>query len=197
MRRNNVQTRHTTRKESSRIEPKERKGLIVVITGNGKGKTTAALGIALRACGHGMRVCIIQFMKGDLYAGEWDGVKRMNCDIELHATGKGFCGIQGNPYPWAEHRANAQDAIDLVREKLTGGYDVLILDEINNALRLKLVDLEQVLDILTSKPPLMHLVLTGRDAHPQVLELADTASEVRELKHAYRQGIEPQPGIDY
>jgi cob(I)alamin adenosyltransferase len=180
-----------------KIEPKERKGLIVVITGNGKGKTTAALGIALRACGHGMKVCIIQFMKGDLYAGEWDGVKKMNCDIELHATGKGFCGIRGNPYPWAEHRANAQDAIDLVREKLTGGYDVLILDEINNALRLKLVDLEQVLDILHNKPPLMHLVLTGRDAHPRVLELADTASEINELKHAYRQGIEPQPGIDY
>jgi cob(I)alamin adenosyltransferase len=180
-----------------RIEPKERKGLIVVITGNGKGKTTAALGIALRACGHGMRVCIIQFMKGDLYAGEWDGVKRTNCDIELHATGKGFCGIQGNPYPWAEHRANAQDAIDLVREKLAGGYDILILDEINNAVKLKLVDLEQVLEILASKPPLMHLVLTGRDAHPQVLELADTASEVHELKHAFRQGIEPQPGIDY
>jgi cob(I)alamin adenosyltransferase len=180
-----------------RIEPKERKGLIVVITGNGKGKTTAALGIALRACGHGMKVCIIQFMKGDLYAGEWDGVKRMNCDIELHATGKGFCGIRGNPYPWAEHRANAQDAIDLVREKLSSAYDVLILDEINNALRLKLVDLKQVLDILANKPPLMHLVLTGRDAHPQVLELADTASEVHELKHAFRQGIEPQPGIDY
>jgi cob(I)alamin adenosyltransferase len=180
-----------------KIEPNERKGLIVVITGNGKGKTTAALGIALRACGHGMRVCIIQFMKGDLYAGEWDGVKRMDCDIELHVTGKGFCGIRGNPYPWAEHRANAQDAIDLVREKLSGAYDVLILDEINNALRLKLVDLKQVLDILANKPPLMHLVLTGRDAHPQVLELADTASEVHELKHAFRQGIEPQPGIDY
>jgi len=180
-----------------RIEPKERKGLIVVITGNGKGKTTAALGIALRACGHGMRVCIIQFMKGDLYAGEWDGVKRMNCDIELYATGKGFCGIQGNPYPWAEHRANAQDAIDLVREKLAGGYDILILDEINNALRLKLVDPEQVLDILRNKPPLMHMVLTGRDAHPEVIELADTVSEVHEIKHAYRQGIEPQPGIDY
>ncbi len=189
--------RGTLPEKIERIEPKERKGLIVVITGNGKGKTTAALGIAVRACGHGMRVCIIQFMKGDLYAGEWDGVKRMNCDIELHVTGKGFCGIQGNPYPWAEHRANAQDAIDLVREKLAGGYDVLILDEINNALKLKLVDLEQVLDILANKPPLMHLVLTGRDAHPQVLELADTASEVRELKHAFRKGIEPQPGIDY
>ncbi len=181
-----------------RFEPKERRGLIVVITGYGKGKTTSALGMALRACGHGMRVCIIQFMKGDLYAGEWDGIKRMNCDIELHATGKGFCGIQGNPYPWAEHRDNAQDAIDLVHEKVASGkYDMLILDEINNALKLRLVDLEQVLDILHEKPPLMHLVLTGRDAHPQVIELADTVSEVSEIKHAYRKGVEPQPGVDY
>jgi cob(I)alamin adenosyltransferase len=181
-----------------RLEPKERKGLIVVITGYGKGKSTSALGMALRACGHGMRVCIIQFMKGDLYAGEWDGIKQMNCAIELHATGKGFCGIQGNPYPWAEHRANAQDAIDLIHEKITSGnYDVLILDEINNALKLKLVDLEQVLEILRTRPPLMHMILTGRDAHPQVIELADTVSEISEIKHAYRKGIEPQPGIDF
>ncbi len=181
-----------------RFEPKERRGLIVVITGYGKGKTTSALGMAVRACGHGMKVCIIQFMKGDLYAGEWDGIRKLNCDIELHTTGKGFCGIQGNPYPWAEHRANAQDAIDLVREKVASGkFDILILDEINNALKLKLVDLDQVLGILRDKPPLMHLVLTGRDAHPKVIELADTVSEINEIKHAYRQGIEPQPGIDY
>lgn len=181
-----------------RLEPKERKGLVVVITGNGKGKTTSALGMALRACGHGMRICIVQFMKGDLYAGEWDGVKKMACEIELHATGKGFCGIQGNPYPREEHRANAQDAIDLVREKMaSGAFDLMILDEINNALRLKLVDLEQVLGIIRARPPLMHLVLTGRDARPEVIELADTASEVREIKHAFRQGIEPQPGVDY
>jgi cob(I)alamin adenosyltransferase len=122
----------------------------------------------------------------------------MDCDIELIATGKGFCGIQGNPYPWSEHRANAQDAIDLAGEKLVAGaYDLLILDEINNALKLKLVDLEQVLDLLQNKPRLLHLVLTGRDAHPQVIEQADTVSEVREIKHAYRQKIEPQPGIDY
>ena len=181
-----------------RLEPKERRGLIVVITGNGKGKTTSALGMALRACGHGMRVCIIQFMKGDIHAGEWDGIKKLDCAIELHATGKGFCGIQGNPYPWAEHRDNAYDAIELAREKMaSGAFDLLILDEINNALKLKLVDLEQVLGILHARPPLMHLVLTGRDAHPQVIELADTVSEVNEIKHAYRKGIDPQPGIDY
>jgi cob(I)alamin adenosyltransferase len=190
--------RGTQPERIDRIEPKERRGLVVVITGNGKGKTTAALGMALRACGHGMRVCIIQFMKGDLYAGEWDGIRKMQCAIELHATGKGFCGIQGNPYPWSEHRANAQDAIDLVREKIaSGGFDLMILDEINNALKLKLVDLEQVLAIVRHKPPLMHLVLTGRDAHPDLIELADTVSEVNEIKHAYRMNIEPQPGIDY
>ena len=194
----NMGKRGTLPDKIERLEPKERKGLVVVITGNGKGKTTSALGMALRACGHGMRICIVQFMKGDLYAGEWDGVKKMACEIELHATGKGFCGIQGNPYPREEHRANAQDAIDLVREKMaSGAFDLMILDEINNALRLKLVDLEQVLGIIRARPPLMHLVLTGRDARPEVIELADTASEVREIKHAFRQGIEPQPGVDY
>jgi len=180
------------------LKPKIPQGLVVVITGNGKGKTTSALGMALRACGHNMKVCIIQFMKGDIHAGEWDGVKKMDCAIELIATGKGFCGIQGNPYSKKEHRANAQDAIDLANEKIAAkDCDLLILDEINNALHLGLVDLEQVLDLLQGKPPLMHLVCTGRDAHKSVIEIADTVSEVREIKHAYRKDIEPQPGIDY
>jgi cob(I)alamin adenosyltransferase len=187
-----------TMMEITKLVPKEPRGLVVVITGHGKGKTTTAFGLAVRACGHDMRVCIIQFMKGDLYSGEWDGVKKMNCAIELHTTGKGFCGIQGNPYPHSEHRQNAQDAVALAREKMvSGNYDLLVLDEINNALHLKLVDLEQVVGLIEKKPPLLHLVLTGRDAHPQIIELADTVSEVVEIKHAYRKGIEPQPGIDY
>jgi cob(I)alamin adenosyltransferase len=180
------------------LEPKVKVGLVVVITGYGKGKTTSALGMALRAAGHGMRVCIIHFMKGDMYSGEIDGIKRLAPNVELHLTGKGFCGIMGNPYPFAEHRANAQDAIKLAREKmLSGGFDILILDEINNALHLKLLDLQQVLDLIDLKPPLTHLILTGRDAHPEVIARAHTVSEVREIKHAYRQGIEPQKGIDY
>ncbi len=179
------------------LVPKTPRGLIVVITGNGKGKTSSALGMTVRACGHGLRTCIIQFMKGDLYAGEWDGIKQLK-GVELIATGKGFCGLRGNPYPFEEHRANAQEAILLVKEKIASGkFDILIMDEINNALHLKLVDLKQVLEILQSKPPLMHLILTGRDAHPQVIELADTVSEVREIKHAFRKNVEPQPGIDY
>jgi cob(I)alamin adenosyltransferase len=180
------------------LEPKKKVGLVVVITGHGKGKTTSALGIALRAAGHHMRVCIIEFMKGDMYSGEIDGIKRLSPNVELHLTGKGFCGIRGNPYPFGEHRANAQDAIKLVKEKmLSGNYDILILDEINNALKLELVDLPQVLEIIESKPPLMHLVLTGRDAHPEVIGRAHTVTEMREIKHAYRQGTEPQKGIDY
>jgi cob(I)alamin adenosyltransferase len=184
--------------EITRLEPKEKTGLVVVITGYGKGKTTTALGIAVRACGHNIRTCIIQFMKGDIYAGEWDGIKKMDCPVELISTGKGFCGIQGNPYPYEEHKENAQDAVQITHQKIESGrWDILILDEINNALHLKLVNLDEVLEIIRTKPREMHLVLTGRDAHPAVVELADTVSEVREVKHAYQKEIEPQPGIDY
>jgi len=180
------------------LEPKERVGLVVVITGHGKGKTTAAMGIALRAAGHDMKVCIIEFMKGDIYSGEIDGLKRLSPNVELHITGKGFCGIMGNPHSFEEHRANAQEAINLAKEKiLSGNYDILILDEINNALKLKLIDLPQAMELIDMKPPLMHLVLTGRNAPQEVIAKAHTVTEMKEIKHAYRQGIEPQKGIDY
>lgn len=181
-----------------KLVPKKPHGLVVVITGNGKGKTTSAMGMVLRASGYEMKVCIIQFMKGDLYSGEWDGVKLLGDRVELHTTGMGFCGIQGNPYSRAEHRACAQAAIDLAMGKISSGqFDMIVLDEINNALKLKLVDLEQVVGLVKAKPELTHMVLTGRDAHPDIVELADTVSEVCEIKHAYRKDIEPQPGIDY
>ncbi|MEJ2520922.1 MAG: cob(I)yrinic acid a,c-diamide adenosyltransferase, partial [Desulfuromonadales bacterium] len=157
------------------------------ITGNGKGKTTSAMGMVLRASGYQMKVCIIQFMKGDLYSGEWDGVDLLGDRVELYTTGMGFCGLLGNPYSHQEHRACAQNAIALANEKLrSGDFDLVVLDEINNALKLKLVDLDQVLDLIAGKPESVHLVLTGRDAHPDVIAAADTVSEVREIKHAYR-----------
>jgi cob(I)alamin adenosyltransferase len=184
--------------EITRLEPKKRVGLVVVITGNGKGKTSSAVGMVVRACGHGMKVSMIQFMKGDLYTGEWDGIAKLDCDVEVIPTGMGFCGIQGNPYPHAALREAAQQAIALAKEKLeSGSFDLVVLDEINNALKLKLVDLDQVLALIRDKPPFTHLILTGRNAHPEVIELADTVSEVQEIKHAYRKDIEPQPGIDY
>lgn len=182
----------------TKYEPEKRQGLVVVITGHGKGKTTSALGMVLRATGHGMKTVMIQFMKGDMYAGEWDGLKLLGDKVEHYATGKGFCGILGNPYSREEHRKNAQDAIALAKVKIASGdYDLVILDEINNARHLRLVDTEQVLELIKMRPAAVHLVLTGRDAHPDVIELADTVSEVREIKHAYRKEIEPQPGIDY
>ncbi|MGE5174104.1 MAG: cob(I)yrinic acid a,c-diamide adenosyltransferase, partial [Betaproteobacteria bacterium] len=100
------------------LEPKKRVGLIVVLTGNGKGKTTSALGMALRSAGHGMKVCIVHFMKGDMYAGELDGIKKLAPNVEIHLTGKGFCGIQGNSHVYKEHRVNAQDAVRIAREKI-------------------------------------------------------------------------------
>lgn len=182
----------------NKFEPKIRQGLVVIITGNGKGKTTSAMGMTLRGCGHGLKTTIVQFMKGDLFSGEWEGIKRLAPLVKLYHTGKGFCGIEGNPYPHSEHRRNAQDAIELVKDIINNDdCDTLILDEINNSVQLKLVDLDQVKEILSLRPKHMHIILTGRDAHPELIKIADTVSEVREIKHAYRKDIEPQPGIDF
>lgn len=180
------------------IETKEKPGLVVVMTGLGKGKTTAALGIALRAIGYDMKVCIIEFLKGDMHSGEIDGTKRLYPNLELHITGKGFCGIKGDKYSFEKHRSNAQDAIKLAKEKmLSGKFDIMILDEIHNAVELKLIDLQQVIELIEIKPLLMHLILTGRDAHPEIIKRAHTVTEMKEIKHAYQQGIKPQKGIDY
>jgi len=191
-------TRLNPQIEITHLAPEKRVGLVVVLTGYGKGKTSSALGMAVRACGHGMKVCMLQFMKGDIFTGEWESVKKMDCDVEIVPAGMGFCGIQGNPYSHAQHREAAQLALLMAHERIASGkYDLIVLDEINNAVHLKLVDLEQVIDLIAAKPPLLHLVLTGRDAAPEVISLADTVSEVREIAHAYRKGIEPQPGVDF
>ncbi len=171
---------------------------MIVITGNGKGKTTSALGMALRAAGYKMRVSIICFIKGDLYSGEFDGVKRLRPDIDIHVTGKGFLGIKESPYSFEEHRESAQNGFMLAKKKMEAGIiDILILDEINNAIDLGLVDLPQVLELIDKKPPLMHLILTGRDARQEVIEKAHTVTEMNEIRHSFSLGIEPQKGIDY
>jgi len=179
------------------LEPKKHVGLVVVLTGQGKGKTTSALGMVLRAAGHGLRVCVVQFIKGSIYSGELDGLRQLGPNVEHYLTGKGYYGKRGTASR-SEHVRSAQSAIALARERmLSGQVDVLICDEINNALKLRLIDLGQVLDLIDSKPPDVHLVLTGRNAHPEVMERAHTVSEVRDVKHASWQGIEPQKGIDY
>jgi cob(I)alamin adenosyltransferase len=180
------------------LEPRRPTGLVVVLTGAGKGKSTSAFGMVLRAVGHGLRACIVYFMKGDIFSGEMEALKRFHPQVELHLMGKGFCGIGGNPYRYEEHRADAQRALALAREKLTSGqYHLVVLDEIINALGLGLLELSQVLELLELRPPKVHVVLTGRGAPEELLQRAHTATEMRDIKHAFRAGIEPQKGIDY
>ena len=181
----------------------KRKGLTIVYTGDAKGKTSAALGAALRALGHGMRVLMIQFFKGDwpVVYGELEMAKRLYPQFEVLQLGRGFVKIMGDKKPFEEHVAAAQAAFQLTREKVfSGQYDLVILDEVNYALGymdFKLIELEDVLELLKTKPPELHLILTGRNAHPKVIELADLVTEMHEIKHPMKQGIPAQLGIDY
>ena len=179
-------------------ESKKDTGLVIVMTGAGKGKTTAALGIALRAAGYDMQTCIVSFIKGERYTGEIEGIKRLSPNVEFHLAGKGFCGIRGDSYTFEEHRAKASEALALSRTKLFSGvFDVVILDEINVAVALKLIEVAQVIDLIDHKPPHVHLVLTGRDAAQEVIARAHTVTEMKEVKHAYQAGMPPRKGIDF
>ena len=181
----------------------KRTGLIIVYTGDGKGKTSAALGAAMRALGHGWNVLMIQFFKGDwpVVYGELELARRLYPQFEVLQLGRGFVKIMGDKKPFDEHVEAAKAALGLTRERmLSGKYDVLILDEINYALGyldFKLVELEDVLQLLRDKPPEMHLILTGRNAHPKVLEMADLVTEMKDVKHPMKRGIPAQQGIDY
>jgi cob(I)alamin adenosyltransferase len=181
----------------------KRRGLIIVYTGDGKGKTSAALGAALRALGHGWRVLVIQFFKGDwpVVYGELEMAKRLHPQLEVLQLGRGFVKIMGDKKPFEEHVEAAQAALQLTQERiLSGRYEVVILDEINYALGyldFKLIDLKDVLELLRVKPPELHLILTGRNAPPEVIEMADLVTEMREVKHPMKRGIPAQQGIDY
>jgi cob(I)alamin adenosyltransferase len=186
------------RRKLSRIPDKPRKGLVVVLTGDGKGKTTSCLGMAVRAVGYGMRVAMVQFVKGSLHYGELDGAKRLAPEFELTPMGKGFVGIMGDTLPFSEHAAAAQKALAAARKKmLSGKYDVLILDEVNVAVKLGLLDLAGVIALIEERPENVHLILSGRNAHEEVVRRAHLVTEMRNVKHPYEQGIEAQNGIDY
>jgi len=186
------------RKRVARIPEKPRRGLVLVLTGDGKGKTTSCLGMAVRAVGYGMRVAMIQFIKGSLHYGELDGAKRLAPEFELSPMGKGFVGIRGDSLPFAEHVAAAGKALATVRKKmLSGRYDVVILDEVNVALHLGLLDLSGVVSLIREKPRDVHLILSGRNAHEEVIRLAHLVTEMRNIKHPYELGIEAEKGIDY
>ena len=174
------------------------KGLIIVYTGKGKGKTTAALGIALRATGYKKKICMIQFIKGSWHYGEMDSSKRLEPEFEMVAIGKGFVGIIDDKSPKTAHQKIAKEAIRISNEKIQSGrYDIVILDEINYAVNLNLISLEDVLDLIKSKPQNVDLVLTGNYAKEEVIEAADLVTEMREIKHPFQQGIKAKKGIDF
>ncbi len=179
-------------------QPPKRAGLVIVNTGNGKGKTTAALGTALRACGYGLRVLMIQFIKGPWKSGEQISAGRLAPEFELIKAGKGFYKIMGDRIPEEVHRKAAEEGFRLAEQKiLSGAYDVVILDEINNAVSDGLLSIDQVLSLVDRKPEEMHLILTGRNAHEKLVERAHLVTEMREIKHPYQKGLLAQKGIDF
>ncbi len=187
-----------TRADEESYLPDARKGLIVVYTGPGKGKTTAALGAAFRAVGQGMRVLMVQFIKGSWHYGELDAAKAMGDDkFQILPMGRGFVKI-GLEKPDAEDVRLVQQAWEFAREKIASGeHDLVILDEINYAISYKMLDAGVVAEELSRKPEMVHVILTGRNAHPSITEIADLVTEMREVKHPYQKGILAQRGIDY
>ena len=184
----------------ARVLPKEKgsRGFFIVYTGDGKGKTTAALGLAFRAVGRGWRVLMIQFGKGSWHYSELDTAQRLAPDFEIVPMGKGFYKILDDQYSEAEHRTAAEQALAFARaQMLAGQYDMLILDEINGSLGAGLLSLPEVLALIDDKPDDLTLVFTGRNAAPEVIERADLVTEMREIKHPYQKGIIAQKGIDY
>jgi len=176
----------------------KKKGLIVVYTGDGKGKTTAALGMAVRATGYDWKICVLQFIKGTWKYGELEGIKKLAPNVELETMGAGFVGIIDDDKPFEEHRAVAKKALETVRQRISSDrYDLIILDELNVAVSLGLVTQEEVEGILDMKPEALNLVITGRGAKPWLIERADLVTEMKEIKHPFRKGILAQKGIDF
>ena len=176
---------------------RSRRGLILINTGPGKGKTTAALGTALRAVGCGMKVLMLQFLKGSWHYGELDAVEAFGENFVLKQMGRGFVKVGGAETDPEDVRlveaawAEAREAI------YSGEWDMVVLDEINYAISYKMLDPAVVAEALKGKPEMVHVILTGRNAHPLLVELADTVTEMREVKHAYQKGILAQRGIEY
>ena len=175
----------------------EEKGLVIVYTGNGKGKTTAALGLVIRAIGYGLNVGMIQFIKGEWHYGELNGAKRLEPEFDLILGGKGFVGILDDDHPFEDHVRAAETALELAKRKiLSGNYRLFILDEINYAIKLGLISTESVLELIKIKPKQMTLVLTGNHADSQIISISDLVTEMKEIKHPFKAGIKAQRGID-
>ena len=177
--------------------PDIRRGLIIVNTGPGKGKTTAAMGTALRAVGQGMRVLMLQFLKGSWHYGELDAVKAFGDKFVIKQMGRGFVKV-GSEKPDPEDVRMVEEAwVEAEKAVQSGEWDLVILDEINYAISYGMLDAGKVAESLRKKPEMVHVILTGRNAHPSIVELADTVTEMRQVKHAYEKGVMAQRGIEY
>lgn len=173
------------------------KGLVIVYTGEGKGKTTAALGLALRAAGYKKKVLIIQFGK-IWFTGELEGVKKLKPYVKLVQGGKGFVKFLNDKLPFEEHRQTAQETFSQLKsETLSNKWDIVIADELVGAVAAGLIDLEQVLDLIKTKPEKIDLVLTGHHAKDEIIEASDMATEMTPLKHPFEKGFLAKPSIDY
>jgi cob(I)alamin adenosyltransferase len=183
----------------SAAEREKRRGLTIVYTGNGKGKTTAAIGLVVRAAGNRMRVFFLQFIKGRWKSGEREILRGLP-GVDLEVTGRGFTieGLRDPRIPMDEHAAAAaagwERAKDIVRSEQ---YDMVVLDEILGAVHAGLVDLEELLALVRTKPAHLHLVLTGRGAPPSLIEASDLVSEVLPIKHPFERGIKAQVGVEF
>jgi cob(I)alamin adenosyltransferase len=171
------------------------KGLLIVHTGAGKGKTTAALGMAIRALGRGLKVGIVQFIKGAIPTGEAAFLQGLNLPVEMHTLGEGFTWkTQDRERDMLAARRGWEKAVELLRDP---SFHLIILDELNVVLRYEYLPFEEVLNELVSRRPMLHVVVTGRNAKAELVEQADLVTEMVVVKHPYRQGIKAQIGIEY
>jgi cob(I)alamin adenosyltransferase len=171
--------------------------LILINTGPGKGKTTAAMGTALRAVGNGMRVLMLQFLKGSWHYGELDAVKAFGENFVMRQMGRGFVKIGGAETDPEDIRLVGEAWAEARAAILSGEWDLVVLDEINYAIGYGMLDPAEVVATLKEKPEMVHVILTGRNAHASLVEIADTVTEMRQVKHAYEKGVLAQKGIEY
>lgn len=174
-----------------------RRGLIIVNTGPGKGKTTAAMGTALRAVGQGMRVLMLQFLKGSWHYGELDAAQSFGDRFVMKQMGRGFVKVGGAETDPEDIRMVEEAWEEARQAMMSGQWDLVILDEINYAISYGMLDPAKVVDALTHRPEQVHVILTGRNAHPSIVEIADTVTEMKQVKHAYEKGVLAQRGIEY
>lgn len=178
------------------METRRHKGLISVLTGNGKGKTSAAFGMALRAAGQGMRVLILQFMKKRRDTGEIKALEQTELPITIKQYGRRVFFKTRTCEPMDIHMAHK--GLEAFLEAMESeSYDLIILDEINIAVEFHLLELEEVMEAIAKKPDQLHLILTGRKAKEEILEIADCVTEMKEIRHHYNKGIAAQKGVEF